>query len=97
MALLKNLIGAFTANGNSAAMTFGGGKLYFGAIGTFGAGTLNLYASFDEGATFVKVPNSVINAEGMLVAELPDCVVKVTLSGATSPSLSYFIARQTPI
>lgn len=97
MATIRNILGTFTANGSSNELTFIGGKLYFGATGTFGAGTLNLYASFDEGATFVKVPNSVISTEGMLVAELPNCVAKVTLSGATSPSLNYFIARQTPI
>lgn len=96
MAAIKNLIGTFTANGNSAAMTFQGGKLYVGATGTYGGGTLNLYASFDDGATYVKVPNSSLTAELMYIAELPDCRVRLVLTGATSPSISYFLARQTP-
>lgn len=92
--MAKNTSGTLTANGDSTVTNFPGGELFFGATGTFGSGNVTLYASFDEGVQYVIVPNSTFTTAGVFSATLPNCYVKLTLAGATSPSLYWTLASQ---
>lgn len=94
--MINNVSGTLSANGDSTTMHFVGGNLYFGGTGTFGGGNVTLYASFDEGTTFIIIPNSTFTTAGVFSATLPDCRVKLTLAGATSPSLYWVLAQQKP-
>lgn len=92
----NNISGTLSADGDSSVVNFVGGTLYFGGSGTFGSGNVTLYASFDEGSNYIAVPNSVFTSAGVFTAALPNCRVKLTLAGATSPSLYWVLAQQSP-
>lgn len=94
--MINNSYGVLSANGDSSTIHFAGGVLYFGGTGTFGGGTATLYASFDNGSTYIVVPNSAFTTAGVFSATLPDCVVKLTLAGATSPAFYWVLAQQKP-
>ena len=95
--MASNVTSTLTADGDTAVMNFPGGTLFFGGTGTFGSGSVILKASFDGGTTFITVPNSAFTTEGVYSASLPNCAVKLTLYGATSPSLSLVLARFSPV
>lgn len=87
-----------TDNGNvpSASPWYGhpGGRVMFAAQGTFGSGTAALQFSLDEGTTWTSIGGDAsITASGAGGAELPPCLVRVNLSGATSPDLDIVIAH----
>lgn len=81
------------ASGNSSAITWNGGRGVFAAYGTFGSGTLKLQSSFDDGTTWIDVDRSgdtyvTFTANGSGGFELPKCQLRVSLSGATNPSIN---------
>lgn len=87
-----------TANGNvpSATPWYGhpGGRVVYAVQGTFGSGTTVLQFSLDEGATWSSAGAATsLTSDGGAGAELPPCLIRVNLSGATSPDLDIVIAH----
>ncbi|TWA89588.1 hypothetical protein [Bradyrhizobium stylosanthis] len=83
----------FTADGQSSAISWPGGRGVFAAFGTFGSGTIKLQASYDDGTTWIDVDRSgdtyvTFTANGAGGFELPKCQLRVSLSGSTSPSIN---------
>ena len=83
-----------TANGSSAAIAWSGGPIRtLRAAGTFGGGTLALKISVDNGSTWEAVTDGTtaasLTATGQINVELHGSfLVRVTLSGATSPNIA---------
>jgi hypothetical protein len=80
------------ANGNSASLSWPGARGVFTAWGTFGAGTLTLQQSPDDGTTWINVDRAgdtfcTFTANGEGGFELGGCLVRVSLAGATAPSI----------
>lgn len=82
-----------TANGNTNTFEWGGGVGYYASNGTWGSGTTSLQVSPDGGTTFISAgTDGNLTADGVVRFELPDkAVIRVNLSGATSPSLTITI------
>jgi hypothetical protein len=83
----------FTADGNSSAVSWPGGRGVFAAFGTFGSGTLKLQASYDDETTWIDVDRSgdtyvTFTANGAGGFELPKCMIRAALSGSTNPSIN---------
>lgn len=83
-----------TANGFTDPAFWAGGRGSFAAFGTFGGGTAKLQMSPDNGTTWLDVDRSgdsyvTLNANGNGDFELPPCLLRVSLAGATAPSLSF--------
>lgn len=83
-----------TANGTTAPTFWSGGRGTFSAWGTFGGGTAKLQQSPDNGTTWIDVDRAgetyvtfSVNSEGGF--ELSPCLIRVSLAGATSPSVSF--------
>lgn len=83
-----------TANGTTTPAFWAGGRGSFSAWGTFGGGTAKLQQSPNNGVTWIDVDRSgdtyvtfTANGEGNF--ELSPCLIRVSLAGATSPSLSF--------
>jgi hypothetical protein len=81
------------ATGATAAVMWPGGRGSFVAYGTFGGGTAALQWSPDDGTTWINVDQGgstyvtlTANSEGGF--ELPQCQVRVNLTGATSPTIN---------
>lgn len=94
MALLNNGSGVLSANGNSTAVKHPGGELFCGFAGTFGGGSASIQVSFDEGTTWISLGADATKTSAAVFSatSLPDCYVRVSLTGATSPTLSYFLS-----
>lgn len=80
------------ATGNTAAIAWPGGRGVFTAWGTFGGGTLTLQQSPDDGATWINVDRTgdtyvTFTANGEGGFELGECQLRVSLTGATTPSI----------
>jgi hypothetical protein len=87
---VKKLLDAVTANGNSSSYKWPGGKGTLVAAGTWGSGTITLQASPDSGTTWVS--SSVTRtADGISAFDLPPCLIRLALTGATNPSLNAWV------
>ena len=94
MPLLQS--GTITTNTSTTPKIIPGGAVYFGVSGTLGGGTLIAELSTDGGLTYQPLtdsttPNLIV---GTLRAEVPEGMIKLTLTGATSPSLVYSISTR---
>ncbi|WFU69449.1 hypothetical protein [Bradyrhizobium sp. CB2312] len=83
-----------TANGTTPPIFWAGGRGSFAAWGTFGGGTAKLQQSPNNGVVWIDVDRSGDNyvtftASGEGNFELPPCLIRVSLDGATSPLLSF--------
>lgn len=78
-----------TANGSTSTVSWPSlSRGTFFVTGTFGGGTCVLQASRDQGTTWVNVPNASLTANGYANFQInAPVILRVTLSGATSPSL----------
>lgn len=81
-----------TADGQTTAIDWPGGRGVFVAWGTFGSGTVKLQQSPDAGTTYIDVDRSgdtyvtfTVNGQGGF--ELPPCKLRTSLSGSTAPIL----------
>lgn len=84
---------ALSANGDTTIVSWGGGEGFYSATGTWGSGTTTLYASFDGGTTYVTCgTEGQLTADGVVRFTLPECKLRVTLSGATSPSIAVVVS-----
>lgn len=99
MPLLKS--STLSANGTTDAVYCDGGPVWVSAGGTFGSGNLSPLISLD-GTNYA--PLTVVDSAGALVPvvltagaamqlDLPDCWLKATLAGATSPSLVFNVNK----
>jgi hypothetical protein len=71
-----------------------GGRVSYAAQGDFGGGSTTLNFSLDGGTTWSSVgSNAALSASGGGGAELPPCLVRVTLASSTSPDLDISIAH----
>lgn len=83
-----------TANGSSAAISVPAGNTTLLAGGTWGGGTITPEISAD-GVLWVPLKkdssslttNATLTTDGSFCANLPQCLLRFTLSGATSPSI----------
>lgn len=82
------LFEAATADGNSTAVEWPGGKGTFAAWGTFGAGTAKLQWSPDGGTTWLDVSSASLTANGYINFEIAPGKLRANLAGATTPSLN---------
>jgi hypothetical protein len=86
--MAKQSSNTLSASGDTTVVTWAGGEGFYSATGTWGSGTTTLYASFDGGTTYISCgATGTLTANGVIRFMLPECKLKVTLSGATSPSL----------
>lgn len=86
--------GTLTANGSGTPAHVSGGNVTVACSGTFGSGTMTAEISLDGGTTFVtlgtdatKTSNAAFN-----LVNLPDCYIRWTLTGATTPSIKWAIS-----
>lgn len=82
-----------TGDGNTPELQWPGG--FSGSVivfGAFGGGTAKLQFSVD-GTTWVD-EGSTFSADGVAGFELPGCLLRVNLSGSTSPDLTVFIRQR---
>ena len=78
-----------SASGDTTVVNWSGGEGFYSARGTWGSGTTTLYISFDGGSNYISAgTDGVLTADGVVRFTVPACKLKVTLSGATSPSLA---------
>ncbi len=91
IAYTDQLAGTFSADGNSSTIGWIGGNGYFTAQGTFGGGTCKLQFSEDNGTTWsdVGLLTTFTAGGGGNFGSLPNCVLRVNLAGATSPTIAY--------
>lgn len=82
-----------SADGSTSAIGWSGGHGRVVASGTFGSGTLELDASIDGGSTWVGVGvNGQLTAAGTFEFSGDQATqYRLTLSGATSPSIAVTI------
>jgi hypothetical protein len=92
------LTGTLSADGNSTSVFHPGGDLFYQVSGTWGSGTTTLEIAYTNGGTFYPAgEDSQMTANNILKAELPPCYVRLALSGATSPSLTYNFSIRVPV
>lgn len=79
-----------SADGSTNTVPWSGGRGTFAGYGTFGGGTLSLEISYDQGTTWFAVGTDTdLTSDGHGNFDLPSGVLlRGTLSGATSPSLT---------
>ena len=78
-----------SANGSTASFSYlAQSRATFWVFGTFSSGTVILQASRDNGTTWITVPNTTLTANGYVNFQINSvCLIRATLSGATSPNL----------
>lgn len=77
------------SNGASDPVKWHGGEGTFYVHGLFDGGTVTLEASFDGGATWIGVgPDVTLTVAGAGNFRLGVCLLRATLSGATSPDVT---------
>ena len=86
------LTNGLTADGDSAGVQVQAGQYLFAASGTFGGGTLKLMVSIGPDVVAPISEIAYIAADSDIVW-LPNCVVHVNLSGATSPNVAAALAE----
>ena len=94
-------LATLSANGQSAAVALGLATeaevtVYSGATQTWGGGTAVLQQSFDGGTTWFNVPNAswTSGAANTVLGRVPVIgggLVRISLSGATTPTLNFAI------
>lgn len=83
-----------TGDGNTDTLHWLGGRPGTVAVwGDFGGGTAKLQMSFDGGDTWID-EGSTFSADGASNFQLPGCLMRVNLSGATSPDLNVLIRQR---
>lgn len=96
MATSQTITANLTASGSTSSVRWSGVYLgHFYAHGTFGGGTLTLQYSVDGGSTWLTADseNLVFTAAGSNNFQLPHCLVRITLSGATDPDIDTGVAK----
>lgn len=88
----SNKFATLSADGQTAAVAWLGGRGVFSAQGSFGSGTIKLQCSHDDGTTWIDVDRSgdtfvTFTANGQGGFELPKCSLRASLSGSTAPSI----------
>jgi hypothetical protein len=83
-----------TDNGATAPFKWSSGRGTFTAWGDFGGGTATLQMSPDNGTTWINVDHPgdtycTFTANGEGGFELTPCFLRVNLTGATSPNLTF--------
>ena len=79
-----------TSNGDTGVVDFRGGEAFYMASGTWGSGTTALMVY--DGTSYISAGvDGILSSDGMVRFTLPACLLKVTLSGATTPSLTISI------
>ncbi len=94
MAILPGATGTLTTNTSTAAIDIGTeGEYFVRASGTFGGGTLTTEVS--DGTTFTTAgTNGVLTAAGWVRVFVPkNGQIRLTLTSATSPSISWSISE----
>jgi hypothetical protein len=91
--LPNRMFTAQTADGNSNAVNWAGGRGVFMAWGTFGGGTCKLQMSPDDGTTWINVDRTgdtfvTLTANGEGGFELPKCKLRANLAGSTGASVN---------
>lgn len=86
------LFNAQASNGSSAwASIIGDGLINIYISGTMGGGTVTLEALAPDGSTYVACAGGAFTSAGLHVINAASFTGRVTLSGATSPSISVWI------
>jgi hypothetical protein len=97
MPVINNVV--LTADGSTTPVFFKGGDLYASCGGTFGSGTITLEVAYGNSQAPVT-PYVSVGADGTktaaatFTAVLPECWVRWTLSGSTTPSITTVLATQ---
>jgi len=99
---IRLLNATFAANGSTATRSHEGDAVFaFSATGTFGSGTVVLQWSPDSGTTWITVKTQQgtdvsLTAAGYFTRiYLPfGCLVRATLTGATSPSITVNLIQE---
>lgn len=81
----SNLLTNASATGEGIAV--GGGAYVISADGTFGGTTLQLQLLSPDGASWLAIANATFTAEGSLVVDLPDGVIRMAVTGGTPSAL----------
>ena len=85
---------ALTANGSSTAFDWPGGKGTCVMQGTWATGTLTLYASVDNGTTYVSMgADAPLTANGIFGFDVCACKLRFTMSGASAESVVGYVLR----
>lgn len=85
--------GTFSADGNGSSIAHDGGDVFVGLSGSFGSGTVTLEVSDDNGLTYYPIVDSEKTAADGYIADLPnECLIRMSLSGSTSPSITWTMA-----
>lgn len=89
--------GTLTSNTSTSAIIHTGGEFFAAISGTWGGGTATLEISYDQGVTFVTLgTDAVKTADATFRVQAPDCQLRFTLTGATSPSLKWSLSKRVP-
>ena len=87
--MAKHINQVLSADGNTISVLWAGGEGTYSASGTFGGGTTRLMVSMDDGATFFSAgPEGELTISGIRSFSIPECTLRVSLTGATSPNLT---------
>jgi len=91
--------GTISADGQTTGKLFPGGTLFMAVSGSLGGGTLKAQASYDNGTTYIDLIDTTNTslALGTVSINLPDCLVRLSLSGATAPSITYAMSRRAAV
>lgn len=92
---MDQLFEAQSANGESTARDWSGGAGTLAGSGTFDSGTLTLQMSPDGGTTWLAT-SATLTAAGIAAFTLPPCKVRLSLGGASTPSVNGWIGKVTP-
>jgi len=85
--------GTLTANGDGVSCHVSGGTAHAACSGTFGSGTMTLYISYDGTNYITTGIDGIKTADATFrLDNLPDCYLKWTLTGATTPSVKWAIS-----
>ena len=93
---MKKLFDAITADDTTTDNNFaadGARRLTVHAFGTFGGGTVTVYLSANGTSNGVAPTELIFTADGIQTLDVADGItIWATLSGATAPTISLFIA-----
>lgn len=96
--MTASVSGTFSANGDSASLRVLGSHGFFvwlGGAGTFGSGTItaDFYSALGAWESLAAVQATAIGEYQVKVPD--DTLVRLSLSGATTPSIAYQISSMT--
>lgn len=76
------------ADGNSPSIMWPGGDGAFTAVGTFGGGTVTLQMQAPDSSTWLSLGSgTALTASGVSGFSAPQCLLRIAVSGSTTPSL----------